>query len=198
MNKLILKCAKGLVLGMLFIFAVSTGFSGASYAQYTTRPGDLTLEDDDQWSEDLGKKMDTAIKLLSVIKEELDETEKEKRSSGVSKKTDQKQPDLGEEVKEKTSLALRIWRRVRKILFKEDAQVKGEPDWTEDLEDNVDKLVRVSEKVYKIMADYTAQVADPSKPVDQADWDKALTQKIDKTIKVLDAVKGELDEKQQD
>lgn len=153
-----------------------------------------TSQPDTEWSKDLSKKMDTAIKLLSVIKEEVQKSDAEKMT--LSDKGPY-QPDLGDEVKEKTSLFVRIWRRIMGIT-QEGAQktTLETEDWTENLEKNVDLMVNIGEKVNKIMAEYTATTG----PVTtggpgSADWNEDMQLKIDKTIKVLDAVKGELDKK---
>ena len=149
------------------------------------------------WDKDMSDKMDKAIKVLGVVRDEMDKSE-EAAGAKASGSSDPKEDAWGDQVKGRTSLAVRMWRKIMGIVRpKEEGAGKGsdeDVDWTEDAEKNVDKIVDVSEKVQKIVASYTSG----GNNADSDLGSKSMKEKIDKAMKVLAVIKEELDKDEKD
>ncbi|GEM_PF-5000539 len=182
--------------GICVFVSVNHGFAGA---QNTAAGQDAAAEEDARWQEDISQKMDRAIKILNVIRKEVDESAKKADAAAPAElKSGQAESELGKEVKEKTSLAVRIWRKIRKVLNPEETSPSGEieEDWTKDAEQKVDTMVKAGEKVHRMLSAYTTEAQEGTPPGEGAPWDESLKYKINKTIKVLEAVRKEIDEEE--
>lgn len=153
----------------MVLIASSASFNAA--AQQTTQAqmdAEEALKDQEKWTEDIDKKLDTTIKVLSVIKEEL-EAEEKKQEGIVSKTppatTEEEQKEFVKSTASWLTRLKRMWQEARKA-----AAPEGEE------------------------AEVQAQIAKEEK--EQAIDTKEISEKLGTAISLMAAIKEELDKEQ--
>ncbi|HPS20124.1 MAG TPA: hypothetical protein PKY78_03955 [Candidatus Omnitrophota bacterium] len=201
------KCAVALIAVFMIVISMSLSCcgntqgsdakdQGAGNSSTAVTSGDKTT--DDVSIQELSKKMDTAIKMLTVVKQELDASsvaEREKAASGAESSV-----TLADTVKEKAAQGVRVIEKLKEAssdgTAKDDAKPGdiGTKEWAESVEKNVDTLTRVGQKVGNVIAAYSTASGEYTTDAN-ASLSDSLQTKIDKTIHVLNAVKKELNDK---
>ena len=108
-----------LAAAVLFFFVSAAGVLPADAGQVAVKQfggEEPAPEKDEDWSKDLDKKIDTTIKVLQVIKEEVKDIEPPAKSlkQGAGKAAAQEE-DWTENLKRWIQRAARIWRKIRKV-----------------------------------------------------------------------------------
>lgn len=147
-----LKIVKGLiVLAALFCFLGSSAFS------QTQGAGNTPSKQEEALAKNISEKMDKTIKVLNVIKGELDDyqkdVEEEQKTALGAPKTDEEE---GASWGAKIGKMIKAWRKARAAIDEEigkpeDANREEQEElvWTEDVKSKVDKTIGALEAIRK-------------------------------------------------
>jgi hypothetical protein len=135
------------VLRVIVIFCVSLAIASSAVAQasgsYTTVPVD------EDWAKDVDKKLDTTIKVLEVIKEELDDYKKtEEKAAKVTSVREDAEANWAARAAAAVRRLLRAWRKVKKVTASEEGGVKApdtsaeEARMTRDISNKLDQTIK--------------------------------------------------------
>ncbi|MGB2600851.1 MAG: hypothetical protein WBD00_07490 [Candidatus Omnitrophota bacterium] len=132
-------------------------------SSYTTMAGDV------DWTKDVDKKLDTTIKVLEVIKEELEDYKKSEEKAAKVKTPDE---DAEANWAAKTVAAvrrmLRAWRKVKEVTAPEDdAKTPGTSD-----EDDAQMTRDISNKLDQTIKAMTAIKTELDKMEEEMDQEK--------------------------
>jgi uncharacterized membrane protein len=169
-------------------YGTSTNFSSDRKVPAAAKPQENV-------NKEIDKKMDTAIKVLQAIQEEMRKEPVKPAAQGSLPPTEREA--LKQNIKEKADLTARVVGKVEKVMSEETGEpVRGAGDSAKELAKNLDKSVdtiaSVTEKVSKVMSEYS------TRPMISSDnTTLSVTDQLEKTIKVLTAVKEGLKESQE-
>ncbi|MBD3425786.1 MAG: hypothetical protein GF409_00985 [Candidatus Omnitrophica bacterium] len=137
------------------------------YAQSSAAGGTYTSGmEPEEWAEDMDEKIDTTIKVLNVVKEELEDY-KRAEAEGLSEAEKGEQSPEGFAARAAATIRriLRGWRKIRRATA-----------------DDPDAADRATEQTYKRTEEMSRELSD----------------KLDKTIRSMSAIKEELDKMEEE
>lgn len=127
------KRALGVIL-LLAVCSFTLGTFDASAADVAVRQMDQTIDDMDKatqeqvdWADDVDKKLDITIKVLSVIQEEVKE-EKMQQEASLKKTGQDKDAELGSNIGRWAAKINRIWRKLQEAAKEEGAEPNASSD----------------------------------------------------------------------
>ena len=139
-----------LIVMVLALFAVSFNVIAQQIAQSQLDAEEKSLEDQKKWTEDIDKKLDTTIKVLTVIKEELEAEEKKQEKIISETPPTTKEEEQKELVRSTASWLTRLkkmWQEARKAAAPEDEKAQVEAQIRkEDAQQAIDTK-EISEKI---------------------------------------------------
>ena len=135
------------VLRAIAVLCVSLAIATPGVAQvagsYTTGPAD------EDWAKDVDKKLDTTIKVLEVIKEELEDYKKtEEKAPAVTSAREDAEANWAAKAAAAVRRLLRAWRKVKKVTASEEGGVKTpdtpaeEARMTRDISNKLDQTIK--------------------------------------------------------
>jgi len=183
-------------LGMLMLSFVA--FSGCVQAQHpadqqgTDQQGTTTPISE----EGLSQKMDKAIKILTVVKDELQDAEKKSEEAAKTSQGAPAEAVWKEDVKQKADIAIKMGTKISNIVNPEEkAQTeKTAQELSKTTEKSVDKIADAGGKIQKIVAEYTTKESALVAAGKGDTWTESAKNKLDAAIKVLDTIKTALED----
>ncbi|MFC1548728.1 hypothetical protein ACFL5E_02065 [Candidatus Omnitrophota bacterium] len=130
---------------MVVLCVVAFICAGQAQAQPVVQSGGYTTAfEDEDLVEDIDKKLDTTIKVLNVIKEELEEYKKSE-AKAVPQQVGDADVNWAVRVAKAVVRTVKAWRKVQEVVEPEIDRVKAEEDdaeMTRDISDKLDQTIK--------------------------------------------------------